>query len=469
MKNRLVKSIAIACGLSSTLSFFCLSALAWNYAPRVNQLLTEATDLYNRQNYSSAKAQFNAALQLEPNCPDAYNGLGLCCSKERDLERSNECYKAALKINPEFYNSLYNLANNFYLQQNYSEAIALYMRALAVNKKLKDKLDPELLVSIASVYRDRADLQNSTTRAEDLQKALQYYQRAISIDQNIPQAHAMLGKLYLSQRNFNLAEKELQKAISIKSDYSYAYYILGRLYLMKKEYPAALVAYHNSLKYESVAKYKEDTSSEMSQMGVPAEIADHFALGYEAMNSGNWELAESEFDAVAQQEGPFKSVALNNLSYALWREGKNTDSINGFKKAIALSPHGQPEFYYNLGQAYLSVYADTKDKSAAAKALGEAEKAFKFCISESKGNHFLAHNALGMVLKTKGDKNEALTQYNIAIMQSARQLAVVHYNRAILLEEMGRKDEAKKSYESYLKLAPTGLNAAVARDKLAKL
>lgn len=448
------------------------AALAWNYAPQVNQKLTEATELYHNRKISSAKIVFNEALQLEPNCPDAYNGLGLCFANQGDLDSAADCYKNALKVKPDFYNSIYNLANNYYLQRNYSESIPYYLQAMSVHQKLKGKENPELLVSLGTVYRERAAVPNSTNREGDLTKALQYYQKAIALKPDLSQAHAMLGQLFIEQKRFPQAEKELLAAIAYNDKYAYAYYVLGKLYYVKKEYPAALVAYHNSLKHESIERYKEDTLAEMQRLGMPLDTAEHFARGYEAMNTGKWEEAEGEFDAVAQPEGPFRAVALNNLGYTQWRQKNVTAAIASYKKAIQILPHGQPEFYYNLGQAYLSRFTDPApdSKNVDLKAsLAEAEKCFKQCISEARGNHFLSHNAMGVVLKLKGDKNAALNEYNLALMQSANHLAVVQYNRALLLEEMGRKDEAKKSFEAYLKLAPTGANAESSRQRLAHL
>lgn len=463
--------LSIGAALSLNVAFHN-AVFAWNYAPQVNQKLTEATELYHSRKISSAKIVFNEALQLEPNCPDAYNGLGLCFANQGDLDAAADCYKNALKVKPDFYNSIYNLANNYYLQRNYSESIPYYLQAMSVYQKLKGKENPELLVSLGTVYRERAGVPNSPNRESDLKKALQYYQKAIAIKPDLSQAHAMLGQLHLEQKRFAPAEKELLAAIAYNDKYAYAYYVLGKLYFTKKEFPASLVAYHNSLKHETIDRYKDDTLAEMQRLGMPQDTAEHFARGYEAMNTGKWEEAEGEFDAVAQPEGPFRAVALNNLGYAQWRQKNTAEAIESYKKAIQFLPHGQPEFYYNLGQAYLSQFAEpaANAKNADLKAAQvAAEKSFKQCIAEARGNHFLAHNALGVVLKLKGEKNEALNEYNLALMQSAGHLAVVQYNRALLLEELGRKDEARKSYEAYLKASPTGANAEAARQRVARL
>jgi tetratricopeptide (TPR) repeat protein len=469
VKNSWLLTLLLSLGTALLLNLAVKNVVfAWNYAPQVNRKLTEATELYHNRNFSSAKIVFNEALQLEPSCPDAYNGLGLCFQNQGDLEAAADCYKNALKVKPDFYNSIYNLANNYYLQRQYSESIPYYLRAM----KLKGKDNPELLVSLGNVYRERAAVPNSPNRDADLSKALQSYQKAINIKPDLSQAHAMLGQLHLEQKRFQLAEKELLAAIAYNDKYSYAYYILGKLYFTKKEFPAALVAYHNSLKHESIDRYKEDTLGEMGKLGMPSETAEHFARGYEAMNTRKWDEAEVEFDPVAQSEGPFRAVALNNLGYAQWRQKNLAEAIKSYKKAIQIMPHGQPEFYYNLGQAYLTKFVEpsANTKNADLKsALADAEKSFKQCITEARGNHFLAHNALGIVLKLKGEKNEALNEYNLAVMQSAGHLAVVQFNRALLLEELGRKDEAKKSYETYLRLAPTGANAESSRQRVARL
>lgn len=432
------------------------AAICADYPKEVDDLIADAYKFYNQGKYSSARIQFNKVLRHEPNCPEAYNGLGLCAAKEGRLQESNGCYLNALKLEPDYYDSLYNLANNNYMAENYAEAISNFSRALQVHKKKQLPLDADLLIAFASVYRNRSLKLSGLERKQDMKCALELYHKAIGVNPSNPQAHAKLGQLYFDFDKYSVAEYELRRAISLKTDYAFAYFILGQLYVKKKECPAALVAFHNSLKFETVPAYKDQTAKQMMDLGIPSSVVDHFALGFEELNSSQWELAQTEFEAAtALTNVPLKAVALNNLGYAYTRAGNLPLSITKYKQALTLSPHGLPELYYNLGTAYF------QEKNLAA-----AEQAFKQCLKEAKGNHYLAHNALGIVLKEKGKLNESLNQYNLALLQSGGELSVIQFNRGLLLEKLGRKTEAAECYEKYLQDSPSGLNAPAARDKL---
>jgi tetratricopeptide (TPR) repeat protein len=443
--------------LLSGLVLMAPAAAGSDYPAAISQLISEACKFYDEGKYSSARMQFNEALRQEPNCPDAYNGLGLCAAKEGNLEQSNGCYLTAIKLKPDYYNALFNLANNYYMSQNYSESISFYLRALKVREQNGKQADADLLASLASVYRDRALTLSGLYRQQDMERALDFYHRAIKQNPEHPQAHAMLGRLYFDWHQYAVAEKELRAAISLRPTYAYAYFILGQLYVQKKELPSALVAFHNSLKYETVEKYKAETTRAINELGIPSAVIDHFAQGYEELNAGAWEAARSEFEAAAANKIT-KAIALNNVGYAIFRSGQTATAIDSYRRAQEASPHGIPELYYNLGSAYLQT-----------NRLAEAEQAFKQCLTEAHGNHFLAHNALGIILKTKGDLNESLNHYNLALMQSGGSLSVVQFNRGLVLEKLGKKSEAAECYKKYIQASPSGLNAAAAREKLARL
>ncbi len=445
---------------------------SWDYAPAVNSLLDEAGAAYDKGQYASAKQAYRRALESEPNCPDAYNGLGLCAFKEGDISLSSNFYSEALSKKWDHYNALYNLANNCYIQEKYDDAIKYYTQVLKVSEKGGKGADADLYASLANVFRDRAETRTGELKRRDESAALEFYNRALQKNPNHFKAHANLGRFYLDERQFGAAEKELRAAIALQPNYSFAYYELGRLYSMRNEKPAALVAYYNSIKNETVKSQQADTVGKIVNLGMDPALYKSFAQGFEDLSLGNWDAAAAEFESAASSvsdPGHFakKAVALNNAGYAHSRAGDITVAMDSFVKALKLCPHGQPQFHYNLGQCFLQT-----------KRYDDAEKAFRDAIAEAKGNHFLAHNSLGIVLRIKAaaDKknsekllNEALNEYNVALMQSSDALSVASYNRGIVLEKLGQIPEAKKSFNHYLMTSPTGLNAAAAREKLEKL
>jgi tetratricopeptide (TPR) repeat protein len=444
-------------------------AYAADYAPEVSKRLDAALKYFDDGQYSSAKSEYIAALRLEPKCPEAYNGLGLCAGREGRLADSEEHYLSALRLDPKYFYALYNLANVCYLEgasaqaqdiqvKKYNDAISFYLRATRVLKEKHKEPGADILTSLATVYRDKAKALAGLAKDEESKRAIKTYSDAIKADPKYPNAHAELGRLLLDRKEYVLAEKELRRAVTLKPDYSYPYYCLGRLYQEKREYPAALLAFHNSLKCEKREDYKQETMECMVQMGIPKQAVDHFAQGYEDLNCGRWDDAISEFDAASSAAPSCKMVALNNLGYAQYRAGNSELALETFKNAIAADSQPLPELFYNQGQIYLQK-----------KDLAEAEKCFRSCLKAARGNSYLAHNALGVILKNKGELEKALDEYTMAVLQSGGSVSVVEFNRAVVLEKLGRKAEAADSYKKYLQASPSGVNADLARKRVAEL
>lgn len=433
------------------------SALA-DYAPQVKNLLYDASRYYDQGQYNSARSAYNAAISLEPKCPHAYNGLGLCAMRERKISESNGYYESAIKLNPNYYDALYNLANNYYEANAFADSISCYLRALKVTEQEGKPLDPDLLVSLANVYRDRAGSLSGLPKQEDTARALDFYQRALKLKPDHKKAHGQIGKLYFDQGQLAAAERELRMAVSVNPKYAYAYFQLGMLYRQKRELPAALVAFHNSIKNETIDRYKQETEKEILAMGIPADIWEQFAIAFEELSMGNYDLAGSEFQSASGKQTRMRAAAFNNYGFSQMRAGNTASAIDAFNSAIKISPHGMSESYYNLAQAYLKM-----------NRLDESEAALKQCLEEAKGNHFLAHNCLGVVLKLKGKLKEALNHYNLALLQSGDGLRVVQFNRAVLFEQLGQKKEAAQAYAKYIQGAPTGVNAGIAKERLSKL
>lgn len=451
-------TVNLIVNITSALWLLAGPSFAANYSKEVEELLSEGNRLYQLRQYTSAKAQFNEALKLEPNCPDAYNWLGLCVDKEENRQAARGCFMLAIKLNPNFYEGLYNLANSYYLDHDYSQSIAYYLRALKARDKAGLAPDPDLFASLGSVYRDRAATLTGLPKQQDMKRALDFYQRSLSVNPRNPQAYGMLGKLYYDYNQPSAAERTLRTAVSLDPKYAYAFYWLGKIYKQKHEYPAALVAFRNSLKFEKRDDYKQDTEAEILSLGLPRQLIDNFAQGYEELSLQNFELAESEFQAASGQTSNAKAIALNNYGFSLAKSGNTAAAIDAYRKAIKLAPRGMPETHYNLGQALLQT-----------KRYAEAEEAFKQCLNESKGKHFLAHNALGIIYKNNGKLDEALKHYNLALMQSGDSLSVVQFNRGLVFEALGKKQEAIACYTKYLQCSPNGFNAAAAKERLERI
>jgi tetratricopeptide (TPR) repeat protein len=117
----------------------------------------------------------------------------------------------------------YKQAENYYKEQHYAEAIELYEAIVSLDKY---QYSAKLLLKIANCY----------SHMNELNKAIIYYNRAISLDDFNFHAHNNLGGVYFRQGLYEKAKYEWLKALEIKSDFKPAKLNLQRLekYALKK-------------------------------------------------------------------------------------------------------------------------------------------------------------------------------------------------------------------------------------------
>ena len=85
---------------------------------------------------------------------------------------------------------------------------------------------------------------------DDSPKAIDFFQKAVSVDPDFSEAHNNLGFAYEKSRKFNEAIDSYKKALSNLKYRSpeKAYNSLGRIYYRLGKYDEAIDAYNNSLK-----------------------------------------------------------------------------------------------------------------------------------------------------------------------------------------------------------------------------
>lgn len=75
----------------------------------VNSLIIRGTEEVDEGNYQGAKATFNRALEINPNCWEAYQHLGGILEQEGDLTRASQSYQKAMELEPACCGLYYNM------------------------------------------------------------------------------------------------------------------------------------------------------------------------------------------------------------------------------------------------------------------------------------------------------------------------------------------------------------------------
>src|SRR5580658_3781136 len=131
-----IKSLSILALFIGVLFTYLMSqpsqqALGNEYPEKVNSHLNQGIKLMRQNQLDSAKIEFESAIKLEQECPEAYNNLGLCYLKEGQLNKAKVEFGQALQIDSNYLPSLNNMGAVLYRQHNYSQATFFYKKALS--------------------------------------------------------------------------------------------------------------------------------------------------------------------------------------------------------------------------------------------------------------------------------------------------------------------------------------------------
>lgn len=175
-------------------------------APRAEPNLQEAarlnTDLgvnYARAgNYDVALDKFERALSQDANHAPAHAGIAFVYAQRRENEKANQHYERALQLQPNDPITRNNYGVFLCSQQRYKDADKAFMRA-ATSSNYRE---PDRAYTNAGVC---------ARRVPDLAKAEIYFQQALHLRPESPEALHQMASLYLERKEYVRAKSYLQR------------------------------------------------------------------------------------------------------------------------------------------------------------------------------------------------------------------------------------------------------------------
>ena len=253
-----------------------VAAIPKDTALRADDFFAAGLEKSNRGDYQEALADYNRAIQIDPDYAVAYNGLGfLKQTKLNDYKGALADYNRAIQIDP---NYAVAYSNRGALKQdklhNYEGALADYNRAIQIdpndataynNRGLLKKtnlndykgaladynraiqLDP----NHANRYRDRGFLK--CEKLNDYQGALADYNRAIQLDPNDIETYLYRSSLKYNKLNdYQGSLADCNRVIQLDPGNTRAYSNRARLKHSKlNDYPGALADYNRAIQLDS--------------------------------------------------------------------------------------------------------------------------------------------------------------------------------------------------------------------------
>jgi tetratricopeptide (TPR) repeat protein len=184
----------------------------------------------DEQDYLSAIAAFQKALQLAPNSAKTHNNLGNVYIAQKKLDLAEKEFRAALRIEPGNRDGNYNLGVLLMVKGSPAEAIVHFQRVRPPN--------PATTFNLIRAY-----FQSKRT-AEAIQTAAAFSAQ----NKNDVQVHFSLGVLLASEQQYKLAQLELEKAVVLQPDAFEILFNLGQALIHTGDYPQAELALTRALK-----------------------------------------------------------------------------------------------------------------------------------------------------------------------------------------------------------------------------
>ncbi|WP_322487789.1 protein kinase domain-containing protein [Chloroflexus sp.] len=224
----------------------------------------------------SARAEFNSALELDPNFSPAQAGLGWVANLDGDASKARQAFNKALQLNPNESLALLGLGRLAFDDGQWDEAIDYFQQAININPHSATAYgylgEATLFAGFNStdqatqdtLYREAEEAYRQSIGRDDyfvlahngLGWILQYqerysesieaFERARQIDDQEEEIFNGLGWSLLLSNHYVEAEPMFKRAVELDPTYASAYFGLGRSYEEQGRRAEALAAFQET-------------------------------------------------------------------------------------------------------------------------------------------------------------------------------------------------------------------------------
>jgi len=228
----------------------------------------------SKGDYSRALADFNQAIQLQPNFTDAYFNRSVVYLLQQDYDLALTDLNRVIQFRPDFALAYAKRGSVYFFKDDYDHALK------DINRAIQLQADSELFYSMrGEVYAKQNDFDHaiadfnqviklqpkladgyrsrgrSYEEKKDYDHAIADYTQAIKLEPNNADPYNSRGWTYAQKGDCDRAIVDLNQAIKLQPDEASYYDSRGFAYAGKREYSLALSDYNQALKLKPDADY----------------------------------------------------------------------------------------------------------------------------------------------------------------------------------------------------------------------
>jgi tetratricopeptide (TPR) repeat protein len=361
-----------------------------------------------------------------------------------NLQEAESLYKKILEQDPNHSDALNLLGLACYKMNRHNEALNFINRAVSLNSK-----NPAYHFNLGNVYGAAALLED----------AVRSFKLAISLNPNYADAYVGLGNTYRAANKLENAEASYKKALAVRSDNYEAYSELARVYLAQGKWAelenccqAALqlkpnyAAIYRTLGNANVAQGKTEAAIAAYQraLQIDPKLAEAYWDMSLAMNLLVMDYQHRALELKPDLAGISTHMHLGNAFLAKGKDKLDT-AVASFQRVTRIAPN------------FVDAYCDLATALSRRGDLEAAVEAIQTAIDISP-DFPKARVSLGSILEQQGKEAEALVAFQQALELDPNN-AEANYSLGKLLMHQGRPDEAISCVQKALRVNPNFADA----------
>ena len=446
----------------------------------INELLNEAIDLINKEQFSPAAAKLKKIIELDDKNIEAYKNLGLC---EVNLDNPQDAIKAfenVVELDKKDATALFYLASCLNRVGEKEKAIENFEKVISLRPDFLDayksiaminiefsQLDSAIEIAKMAIENPSLNLDSSIyyiiatsyMLKKDYHNASIYLEKGLLINDKHVQILNSLAVCYMNLGEFEKSFEVLTKAVECDEDNSLTYYNFGILYQTKNEFKKALECFQKSYQIEP-------TSTMLATMANCALASEDYTLAsnlYQNLTLAypNNEQYRLSYIKALEMVNNYQE-ALDNVNMLLGLDEKNIDLIK--KKGTLLRKLGKYQesidtffILINRGKIDVEVYYNLAFNYVEMNDFDNAKEMFKKCITLEPNNPY-AHKDLG-VLYLKMNCYDWAVDEMLEAIKLEDDVSEFHYSLGVAYTMLNRINEAKVAFNKAWNLDSGNIDA----------
>ncbi|MBN1499367.1 MAG: tetratricopeptide repeat protein [Spirochaetes bacterium] len=312
---------------------------------------------------------------------------------------------------------------------DYLKAIEMFNKAISIDKNYS-----LAYAGLSSAYSLRSwELRTYENRTDKslLQKSYEYAQKALKLNPELGEVYVSLARYYqeadekVIKNKWTLCEENARKAIKINPNNSEAYFVLSRVF-----------GYDDA---------KEEEYLKISLSKNPAFVDAHNNMGVLLLDQDRYADAEKSFKRATEIDPGFKTAYMN-LGVTYDRQGKKAEALELYKTVVEKYPN-YPKGLLNLAIGYRNI----KDYDNAFKIIER--------LIKTRENLADAYGEYGYIYLQKKDYPKSIKNYQTSLKYDAsNKYSLVNIAQAYY--DSGDYNNSFTYYSKCLRLYPDYESAA---------